>query len=80
VKAALNAALNAPVARRDLQVNAYPTFANDEEAGSVLLTPVQVSNERLQFALVGDKRQATVEMACIVLDDKGKSSSARARR
>ncbi|HLL16329.1 MAG TPA: VWA domain-containing protein [Pyrinomonadaceae bacterium] len=72
VKAALNAALNAPVARRDLQVNAYPTFANDEEAGSVLLTPVQVSNERLQFALVGDKRQATVEMACIVLDDKGK--------
>jgi VWFA-related protein len=72
VKAALNAALNAPGVRRDLQVNAYPVFANDEVTGSVLLIPAQVANDRLQFAPVGDKRQATVEMACIVLDDKGK--------
>ncbi|HEY9403105.1 MAG TPA: VWA domain-containing protein, partial [Pyrinomonadaceae bacterium] len=72
VKAALNAALNAPAVRRDLQVDAYPAFADDEQAGSVLLVPVQVANERLQFAPVGDRRQATVEMACIVLDDKGK--------
>lgn len=71
-KAALNAALNAPVARRELQVDAYPAFADDEQTGSVLLVPVQLSNERLQFAPVGDRRQATVEMACIVLDDKGK--------
>jgi len=72
VKAALNAALNATVARRDLQVAAYPAFANDEETGSVLLVPVQVASDRLQFAPAGDRRQATVEMACIALDDKGK--------
>jgi hypothetical protein len=33
---------------------------------------VQVANDRLQFAENGGKSQAVVEMACIVLDDKGK--------
>ncbi|HEY0100782.1 MAG TPA: VWA domain-containing protein [Pyrinomonadaceae bacterium] len=71
-KAALNATLNAPVARRELLVDTYPLFANDEQAGSVVLAPVQLANDRLQFTTVGDKQQASVDLACIVLDDKGK--------
>jgi len=72
VKTALNAALNAPVIRRELQVDAYPIFTNEAQGGSVLTAPVQVANDRLQFAENGGKSQAVVEMACIVLDDKGK--------
>jgi len=72
VKVALNAALNAPVIRRELQVDAYPIFTNEAQGGSVLTAPVQVAKDRLQFAENGGKSQAVVEMACIVLDDKGK--------
>jgi VWFA-related protein len=72
-RAALAATLNAPTARRELRVDVNPLFANDEQAGSVLLVPVQVAKDRLQFATTtGDVRQATVELACFVLDDKGK--------
>lgn len=71
-KAALNATLNAPIPRRELRVDIYPLFADDEQAGSVVIAPIQVASDRLQFATAGDRQQASVDVACIVLDDKGK--------
>lgn len=69
---ALNNALNAPSARRDLPVDAYPVFTNDAQAGSVINASVQLANERLKFAPTGGQTQAQVEVVCAVLDDKGK--------
>lgn len=73
---ALNNALNAPSARRELPVDAYPVFTNDAQAGSVINLSVQLTNDRLKFAPAaaapGGKTQAQVEVVCAVLDDKGK--------
>ncbi|HEV7903698.1 MAG TPA: hypothetical protein VGO96_07655, partial [Pyrinomonadaceae bacterium] len=72
---ALNNALNAPAARRELPVDAYPVFTNDAQAGSVINLSVQLTNDRLKFAAAnapGGKTQAQVDVICAVLDDKGK--------
>jgi VWFA-related protein len=72
---ALNNALNAPGARRELPVDAYPVFTNDAQGGSVINASVQLTNDRLKFAppaTPGGKSQAQVEVVCVVLDDKGK--------
>jgi VWFA-related protein len=72
---ALNNALNAPSARRELPVDAYPVFTNDAQGASVINASVQLTNDRLKFAPVaasGGKTQAQVEVVCSVLDDKGK--------
>jgi VWFA-related protein len=73
--AALNSALNATGARRELPVDAYPVFTNDAQAGSVINASIQLTNDRLKFApAAGDsKPQAQVEVVCVVLDDKGKA-------
>ena len=70
---ALNNALNASSARRELPVDAYPVFTNDAQAGSVINASVQLANDRLKFAAAsGGKTQAQVEVVCALLDDKGK--------
>lgn len=75
---ALNSALNAPSAHRELPVEAYPVFTNDAQAGSVINLSVQLTNDRLKFAPAaaatasGGKTQAQVDVVCAVLDDKGK--------
>ncbi|HEX8635922.1 MAG TPA: VWA domain-containing protein [Pyrinomonadaceae bacterium] len=71
--AALNRTLNSLNARRDLPVDAYAVFTNDAEAGSVINASVQFANDRLKFtpAAAGQPR-AQVEVACVVLDDRGK--------
>lgn len=72
---ALNNALSASSVRRELPVDAYPVFTSDAQAGSVINTSVQLTNDRLKFAATasGGKMQAQVEVVCAVLDDKGKS-------
>ncbi|HEX8130059.1 MAG TPA: VWA domain-containing protein, partial [Pyrinomonadaceae bacterium] len=72
--AALNNALNTLNARRDLPVDAYAVFTNDAQAGSVINASVQVANDRLKFSpAAGGKPQAQVEVACAVLDERGKA-------
>jgi hypothetical protein len=73
---ALNNALSAPAARRELPVDAYPVFTNDAQANSVVNISVQLTNDRLKFASAaaapGGKTRAQVEVVCALLDDKGK--------
>ena len=71
--AALNGALNSLNPRRELPVAAYAVFTNDGQAGSVINASVQLSNDRLKFMPVGGKQQAQVEVAYVVLDEKGKA-------
>jgi VWFA-related protein len=72
--AALNNALNTLNARRDLPVDAYAVFTNDAQGGSVINASVQLANDRLKFSPAsGGKSQAQVEVACAVLDDRGKA-------
>jgi len=70
----LNSALNTSNARRDLPVDAYAVFTNGAQGGSVINASVQLVNDRLKFSpAAGGKPQAQVEVACAVLDDRGKS-------
>jgi hypothetical protein len=72
--AALNNALNTLNSRRDLPVDAYAVFTNDAQAGSVVNASVQLSNDRLRFAPAGGgKSKAKIEVACALLDERGKS-------
>ena len=72
--AALNRALNTLNSRRDLPVDAYAVFTNDAQAGSVVNASVQLSNDRLRFAPAGGgKSKAQIEVACALLDERGKS-------
>jgi len=72
--AALNRALNTLNSRRDLPVDAYAVFTNDPQAGSVVNASVQLSNDRLRFAPAGGgKSKAQIEVACALLDERGKS-------
>jgi hypothetical protein len=73
--AVLNSALNTLNARRDLPVDAYAVFANDAQAGSAINASVQLSNDWLKFtpAATGGQPQAQVEVACALLDERGKA-------
>jgi VWFA-related protein len=72
--AALNGALNTLNARRDLPVDAYAVFTNDAQAGSVINASVQLTNDRLKFTpAAGGKPRAQVEVACALLDERGKA-------
>ncbi|HZG54507.1 MAG TPA: VWA domain-containing protein, partial [Pyrinomonadaceae bacterium] len=75
--AALNRTLNSLNARRDLPVDAYAVFTNDAEAGPVINASVQVANDHLKFAPAAaagaGQPRAQVEVACVVLDDRGKA-------
>lgn len=70
---ALNRVLNSLNPRRELPVDAYTVFTNVAQAGSVINASVQVSNDRLKFTPAGGKQQAQVEVAYVLLDDKGKA-------
>jgi VWFA-related protein len=70
--AALNGALNSLNPRRELPVDAYPVFTSDGQAGLIINASVQVTNDRLKFTPNGGKQQAQVEVAYVLLDDKGK--------
>jgi VWFA-related protein len=70
----LNSALNTLNTRRGLPVDAYAVFTNDAQGGSVINASVQLANDQLKFSpAAGGKPQAKVEVACAVLDERGKA-------
>jgi VWFA-related protein len=70
---ALNGALNSLNPRRELPVDAYAVFTSDGQGGPVINASVQLTNDRLKFTPAGGKQQAQVEVAYVVLDEKGKA-------
>ncbi len=73
--AALNSALNALYEQRAVPVNLYAAFVNDAQNGLTLTAAVQLTSDRVDFAdaPAGSNRQATVNLACVVLDEAGKA-------
>ncbi len=73
--AALNSALNAFYPRRDVPLALYTAFTNDAKDGAILTAAVQLTNDAPVFtepAKEGNARQATINLACVVLDEAGK--------
>lgn len=74
--AALNSALNALYQRRDIPVALYAAFANDAQSGLTLNAAVQLTSADFDFAETAtteSKRRATVNLACVVVDESGKT-------
>lgn len=74
--AALNRALTAGNERRDVPVALYGAFINDAASGSVVTAAVQVTSDDINFAnaaAANGNRRATINLACVVLDEAGKA-------
>ncbi len=72
-QAELNAAVAAAYPRRDLPALLVAHYVADAETGATLTASVGVSSEWLTFKEAGDGRSlAAVDLACFVIDDKGK--------
>ena len=74
--AALNRALTANNERRDVPVAVYGAFINDAASGSIVTAAVQVTSGDINFvdaATANGNRRATINLACVVLDDAGKA-------
>lgn len=79
--AVLNSALNAPAPGRALPVELYTVFTNEAPGDSVLTVSAQLDGSRLEFfADANGRRRAEVEVACVVLDDRGKPVFSTGRR
>jgi len=73
--AALNSALNALYQRRDVPLALYTAFTNDAKDGAILTAAVQLTGDATNFTepmTLGNARQATINLACVVLDEAGK--------
>jgi VWFA-related protein len=74
--AELNTALNTPYALRGLRLSLYPTFTNDAERGSVLTIAAQLSGKDFEAEeAAGDRQLTDLDIACVVLNQEGKSVS-----
>ncbi|HEX7173715.1 MAG TPA: VWA domain-containing protein [Pyrinomonadaceae bacterium] len=72
-----NATLSAVIAeaaeRRALPVELYAIFNGETGSPPSLTALVQLTDEPVRFAPAGEKLQAEVTVACVVLDDTGKT-------
>ncbi len=80
--AALNSALNAPNERPDIPVALYGIFTNDAASGSTVTAMVQVTSDGVNYGDASTSktnannnavRQATVNLACVLLNEAGKA-------
>lgn len=79
--AALNSALNAANPRPDIPVSLYAAFMNDAASGSTVTAAVQVTSDGINYSDASTLktnanntvRQATINLACVLLDEVGKA-------
>jgi len=58
--------------KRELPTSLSAVFLDTPDNGAVLTSSVQVANETLSYAAVGDKPTAAVDVAGVVVNDRGK--------
>jgi VWFA-related protein len=76
----LRAALSATFPVRQLPVDLSVNFVDTPDRGAILTASAGVPSYPLTFASAGEKRTATVEMACVVYNDQGKPAASSQRR
>lgn len=76
----LRAAITATAPRETLPLSLRVAFTNDAAAGNVLTASVQLSGEAAEFNGADNGQPGTVDFACVVLDEEGKSAGGTKRQ